>query len=540
MAEQRAEDLLARLKELESRRSLWESHWNEVAQYVLPRKQDIWRTVQPGAKKTTQLMDSTGVDSNLKLASHLLGNLCPNDQRWFALRARNPALNELEAVSTWMHEATSRIHEEIAISNYGVEIFELFLDLGCFGTGDLNIEEGEKTTLNFRNWTIRDIFVAENRWGLVDTVFRKFEYTARQAIQHFGVEAVSEDIRKADRAADQRDTKFEFVHIVMPRIDRQAGKIDRLNKPFASIYVELKAKAIISEGGYDEMPHCVPRFTKASGEVYGRSPGMFALPEMKMLNVMCRTTIKGAQKKVDPTMLVSSEANLHPLRAIPGGIMYYDPSPIRGGGKPEPLLTGGDPGLGIDMEELRRQKIERAFFVDLFLMISQSDQRMTATEVIERVEERVTVLGPTLGRLIADLFNPLVHRCLGILGRAGQLPPLPPEMEGQDYDIEYISKLALAMKLMETRAVTNTLAVTAPLLAADPMLMDNIEGDETFRGIARRMGMAPPFIRSIERRDELRALRAEKQQQAEALAAAGQVAEAAGKVGMKVPVGEGV
>ena len=58
--------------------------------------------------------------------------------------------------------------------------------------------------------------------------------------------------------------------------------------PFESVYLEYKNGNELSVGGFKEFPFVVPRYLKASNEIYGRSPAMTALPDVKMLNISSR------------------------------------------------------------------------------------------------------------------------------------------------------------------------------------------------------------------------------------------------------------
>ena len=97
-----------------------------------------------------------------------------------------------------------------------------------------------------------------------------------------------------------------------------------------------------------------------------------------------------------------------------------------------------------EMEEQKRTSIKRAFFVDLFLLLANYTDQMTATEVAERVNEKMLILGPMLGRLMSELLDPIITRTFNILLRLKKIPPPPPELANQDYKVKYISPLAKA------------------------------------------------------------------------------------------------
>ena len=115
----------------------------------------------------------------------------------------------------------------------------------------------------------------------------------------------------------------EFVHVVRPRLDFDPDKKDKKNMPFQSIYMEYETGHIISVGGFKENPYVIPRYLKASTETYGRSPGMNALPDVKVLNKRVENALKAAAKQIDRPLLIPDDGMIAPVRMSPGSINYY-------------------------------------------------------------------------------------------------------------------------------------------------------------------------------------------------------------------------
>ncbi len=523
MIEQKqVEEIIKRLEKMKSDRSQWESHWEEVTEYVAPRYSGISTTNTKGGKRMEKVFDCTAIDANDVFASGMYGHLC--NGRWFLLKDKNPESQEAQ----WFGEASRILLEELAMSNYGQVIHEYFKKLGSIGTACLFEEQGEpgSPALNFREFNIKNYYILENSKGLVDTLYRKFQYTPRQAVQEWGEENVGRSIQKAYK--DKKEDLFDFIHAIYPREDRDDTKRDKENMPFASVYIAVKDKKVIEEDGYSEKPFMVTRIDKESEEIYGRSIGMKMLPEIKLLNKIVKTTLRAAEKVVDPPLQVPDDGFISPFKTVPGGLMYY-----RAGtqDRVDPLNTNADIGLGLEMEDRRRESINRAWFVDLFLLLADK-KSMTATEVLERVEEKLLLLGPMLGRLQSDLFNPLVDRSLGVLSRAGRLPPVPEGIE--EYEIEYLGKLAIAMRLMEVKAMRDTMGYIEPFVTLNPTLMDNFDEDKVVRGISERLGLPADWLREREDIEAIRESRAQQQQMQQMLEAGGQIADAVPKVSGKV------
>ena len=516
------EDIIKRVEKMKSDRATWESHWEEVTEYVAPRYGGITGVKTKGGKRMETVFDCTAIDANDIFAAGMYGHLC--NGRWLLLKDRNPDSQD----SWWFGEAGRVLLEELALSNFGQMIHNYFKKLGSIGTACLFLEKGEpgKPGLNFREFDISNYYIKENSKGLVDTLYRKFTYTPRQAMQEWPDIDLGPSIRKAFES--KKEDPFDFIHAVFPREERDDSKVDKENMMYASIYLAVKDKKIIEESGYPQLPFMVTRIDKESNEVYGRSIGMKKLPEIKLLNKMVKTVLKAAEKVVDPPLQVPDDGFISPFKTTPGGLMYY-----KGGSQDriEPLNTDANIGLGLEMEDKRRETINRAFYVDLFLLLAEK-KNMTATEVLERVEEKLLLLGPMLGRLQSELFNPLVDRALGILMMSGKLPPVPEGIE--EYEIEYLGKLAIAMRLIEVKAMRDTIGYVAPFMEVNPAVMDNFDDDKITRGISERMGIPSDWLRKIDDVKGIREGRAQQQQQQQALAMAGEAAKAAPGLSGKV------
>jgi hypothetical protein len=336
----------------------------------------------------------------------------------------------------------------------------------------------------------------------VDTVFRKFKMTARQILQRFGKDNAPERVKK-DSENDPY-VEHTIIHVVHPRSEAK-GKFAK-DKPFASIYYHLDSKVLLSESGFDSMPFCVPRMNKDSVSIWGRSPAMNALPDTKMLNKMSEVTIRAAQKQIDPPLMVPDDGFILPVRTTPGALNFY-----RTGTRDrlEPLQVGANNPLGLNMEEQRRQAIREAFYVDQ-LITPQSGPRMTATQTLQLAEERMRILGPVLGRLQAELLQPLISRTFELLLRNRQLPEAPEMLQGQNIDIEYVSPLAKAQKLTDLQSTMRGLEVMMQLGEMIPV-GDYIDTDGLIKYISEVTGMPSKVLRSEE---EIAEIKEQKEAQA--------------------------
>ena len=516
----KAKNLLKRYDRLKSQRQNWESHWQEVADYMQPRKADVTKTRSKGDKRTELIFDGSPLQSVELLAASLHGMLTNPSTPWFSLRFKQNDMENEDEAKEWLEDATEVMYTAFNKSNFQQEIFELYHDLITFGTAAMFIEEDDEDILKFSTRHINEIFIAENDKGRIDTVFRKFSLSARAVIQKFG----DVSINIATKANKDPYEEVEIMHAVYPRSDFDPKKQDKQNMPFESVYLDAESGDELSVSGFREFPFVVPRYLKASHEIYGRSPAMTALPDVKMLNEMSKTTIKSAQKQVDPPLLVPDDGFMLPVRTVPGGLNFY-----RAGTRDriEPLNIGANTPLGLNMEEQRRNSIRNAFYVNQLMM--QSGPQMTATEVIQRNEEKMRLLGPVLGRLQSELLKPLIDRAFALILRKNLFRPAPEFLAGQDIEIEYVSPLAKAQKSTELSSIMRAIEILGSLSNVAPVF-DHINMDKLVRHLADIVGVPQKILKPQSELNAERQQAAQQQEQMQQMQQVQQLAEAGGKV----------
>ena len=517
---EKAKILLSRFDRLKSQRQNWESHWQEVADYMQPRKADVTKSRSKGDKRTELIFDSSPLQSVELLSASLHGMLTNPSTPWFSLKFKNEDMEGEDEAKLWLESATEVMYSAFNQSNFQQEIFELYHDLITFGTAAMFIEEDDEDNLKFSTRHINEIYISENEKGRIDTVFRKFRISARAAIRKFG--NVSNNI--AVIAKKDPYEEVEILHAVYPRDDYNPKKQDTENMQFESIYLDADSGEELSVSGFREFPFVVPRYLKASHEIYGRSPAMTALPDVKMLNEMSKTIIKSAQKQVDPPLLVPDDGFLLPVRTVPGGLNFY-----RAGTRDriEPLNIGANTPLGLNMEEQRRNSIRNAFYVNQLMM--QSGPQMTATEVIQRNEEKMRLLGPVLGRLQSELLKPLIDRCFALILRKNLFRPAPEFLAGQDIEIEYVSPLAKAQKSTELSSIMRAIEILGSLSNVAPVF-DHINMDKLVRHLADIVGVPQKILKPQSELNAERQQAAQQQEQMQQMQQVQQLAEAGGKV----------
>lgn len=523
MADSRADEIIRRQERMFADRTIFEQHWREIAERILPRS-DVFMRVNrpPGYKNTEKVFDATGNLALERFAAAMESMLTPRTQRWHKLSCKDDALDNIPAVKAYLDEVTQILFNVryAPRANFASQANEVYMSLGAFGTGGMFIDDA-MTGIRYRSIHLSEMFIQENHQGVVDTVHRRFNMTARQAVQRFGEKVLSERIRTA--AEKTPEQTFAFLHCVMPNEEIKPSRKDFRGMPFASMYISLEDRDIVQEGGYRAMPYAVGRYVTGPKEIYGRSPAMTALPDIKMVNEMSKTVIRAAHKVIDPPLLLQEDGALQAFDLRPGALNFGGVND-QGQQVVHPLQTGARVDIGLDMMEQRRKTINDAFLVTLFQILVDAPQ-MTATEAMLRAQEKGALLAPTMGRQQSEFLGPLIEREIDILSKAGVLPPMPDELieAGGLVEIEYVSPLNRAQRAEEGVAIMRTLESVTPLAQIDPSVLDVFDPQAIARELADINGVPAKVIRSEEQLDAIKAQKAQAQQ-AQALLQAAPVA----------------
>jgi len=513
-----------RLDKLEADRGTWESHWQEILDYVMPRKAEITFLRSRGEKRTEVLFDSTAITANNLLAASLQGTLTSPSLPWFSLKLRDDDANKVRDIQIWLEDTARRMYAVFNESNFNTEVHEMYLDLCSVGTSAIFVEEANEGFiqggLHFNTLHIAEYFIQENSTGRVDTLYRKYKMTARQAVQEFGEDNVGTKIKEAVKA--KPDTQFNFIHAVEPTSDyeRSVGMKAKTKLPFHSCHVCFEDKMVVRTGGYNEFPYLVPRWSKATGEIFGRSPSYNALPDIKTLNKAVEIGLKAWAKAIDPPLLVTDDGVIGRVRMTPAGITV-----VRSDTAIKPLQIGSNWQITDLKENQLRTAIRQAYYSDQLQL--QEGPQMTATEVQVRYELMQRLLGPTLGRFQTEFLNPLIERVFGIMMRADALMPRPEAMSGLNMDIEYVGPLARSQRMEEAIAVERLYQLAMQVVQVDPTVMDVIDHEQAIRMRATLLGVPKTVLRGEDEVAEIREQRAAAQQQAQEQAMAQQQADTA-------------
>jgi hypothetical protein len=516
-----AEAALLRWGDMEIEQKKWLTLWQELADFIQPRKGNIAFKRSSAQQQTDRMFDSTAPHANELLAASMQGALTSASTRWFSLRLKGVELKKDHELNKALEACSDDMFDAYNDSNFASETHELYLDMPCFGTAAISVEEREPTlitpggALRFSAFPPGSFAIDEDAEGDVDTVYKKFSLSARAAAASFGEAKVGKQVLAALK--QNSNERFDFLQCVYPRTDIPLNLSNRAlpatKWPYGSLTVDMQGRCVVRESGYQEKAIMVPRWTKTSGEVYGRGPGVIALPDIKTLNKAVELKLKAWAKVVDPPLMVRDEGVVGNVQFRSAGITYVrDMEAIK-------ALTelGGNLQVADMEEEKLREAIKRMFYSDQ-LQMQQGGPQMTAYETQVRFELMQRVMGPTLGRTTVEWLNPCTNRVFWI--RLRRSPKDSPYRKVQDWckknnvalDVEYEGPLAKAQRLAESTAMQRFFQIILPLTQIHPEIMDNIDLDFVVRAHADSVGTPAGMIVSMDKVTAIRNIKVQQQQ----------------------------
>lgn len=486
--------ILAEQKAMENDRSLFEQLWQEIAERILPRSAEFRGKRQKGGKRTEKAIDATAGLALQKFGAAIESVLTPRTQKWHTLsNERFTDDDEVQAYFQAVRDVLFRLRYA-PWANFASQSHEHYISSGAFGTGCTFIDNVVGKGPRYCTYHLREIYFTENFQGMIDIVHRKYCMTARQAIQQFGKENLPEAI--LNTAMRDPSKEFQFLHRVEPNEDRNPEREDAEGMPFKSIHIAMEGKKIVQRGGYRSQPYAISRYYTAPGEVYGRSPAMVVLPDIKILNEISKTIIEAGQMAVRPPLLLPEDGILQPFKMMPGALNYGGIA--RDGTQlAKPLETGADFSVAMALMDQKRQVVNDGFFITLFQILVDNPQ-MTATEAMLRAQEKGQLLAPTAGRIQSEFLGTMILREIDIAYQNGLLPEPPEQLRrvGGEYEIEYTSPLTRLQMSEEATGIMNTINAAATIGQFDQNIAKSIDGTAALRFISKASGAPIQIVKT--------------------------------------------
>jgi hypothetical protein len=486
--------LYTRWGQLKTERASWWAHWQELTTYILPRNGRYFRQDRDkGWRRHNNIYDNTGTRALRTLGAGMMAGATSPARPWFRLATADPDLNSYQPVKLWLDDVTKRMQVVFQRSNTYRSLHGMYEELGCFGTASSIILPDHQNVVHHYPVTTGEYCIAQDYQGRVCTMYREFEKTVGEIVKEFGYKNCSNTVQSMYNNGNL-DKWIPIIHAIEPRADRDIRKKDSLNMPFASYYFEVGGdpNKFLRQGGFKQFPAVVPRWAVTGGDIYGNSPGMEVLGDIKQLQHEQLRKAQAIDYQTKPPLQAPTSMKNRDVEMLPGGVTFYD-------GQTAGIKTAFEVNLDLnallmDIQDVR-ERVRGGFYADLFLMLANAtDTRMTATEVAERHEEKLLMLGPVLERLHNELLDPLIDITFTRMLEAGIIPPAPPELQGMDLSVDFVSMLAQAQRAIGVNGIDRFVGNLGQVATFKPEVLDKFNSDEWVDSYSDMLGVDPKLI----------------------------------------------
>lgn len=442
-----------------NRRSQFEEHWSDLSRVLLPTRQGFTQTVVDGDYRMENIFDGTPMQAARSLANTVGAMIRPEGQTLAEVKAQDDALNQQGEVQEWMGRATEILDSHIRnpLARFRQATGEVDLDLVVMGTGILFVGLAQsQENLIFQSVHLKDGYPMFDDEGNPYGMYRTKKMFIWQAELKFGKKNLSKDVQEKIEN-DNTDDRIDLLYWVGNRKNQTVeNPVFSKDFPIEELWMEMQTKHIIAEGGFHEFPFVIPRWDTTTGEEYGRSPGMVALPDSNTLQSMGETILVAGQRLADPPIMAPNDGAFQEVMTYPGGISYYDVETAASvGGNPFfPMISGNNLPVTRDMQTDIRNQVAAAFFKNI-LNLPQGGPQMTATEIIQRKDEFIREVGPVFGRFQTDYNEPMVDRSFRLLMREEAFGEIPEVLSGQNIKFEFDLPVDKIKKQVQSAAATD-------------------------------------------------------------------------------------
>lgn len=532
-----------RFEVLKSRRSSWLSHYQELAENILPRLGRFYTTEpRDGDKRNDKIINSTPTYGLRAISSGMLAGMSSPTSPWMDLLPPNEVLMENARVKEYLQSAKKRMYTAFSKSNVYRSLQKIYEEAALFGTGAMLVEEDTRGVIRTMTFTAGEYMLARDWFGKVAAFYREFEMTAEAIYSRFGEDNIPNTVKNA---YDRGDYERRFV--IRHCIEKNDGKFDlglSQDREFRGAYWVVGSSQndkseFLEVVGYHECPIMAPAWYLNAGDDYGTSPAMDALGDCKQLQQCEIDKLSALPYGYKPPMIAPISMAGRKSSILPGSATYLTPEEIaQGAYRPAYQVNQSTQELSQEIMNIER-RLNKTMFVDLFLMLASTDRRqITAREIEERASEKMLMLGPVLMNFNEDLHDPLIDRTFAIMQRNGLMPEPPVELEGIDLKVEYTSVLARAQRNIEAENIDRLVASTANLAGLKPEAIDKLNIDEAINDYSEIYGVNPKIVFSDEEAKQAREERMQQVQQQQAMQQAAAMADMASKAG-NIPTGQG-
>jgi len=516
----------------------WFSAYRELASYIDPTKGIFDDNINsPKLIDGKKILDSESARAVRIFASGMMSGLTSPSRKWFKLKIKGYENTRETDILKFLNYLEDEMYSIFDSSNiYGI-LTSIYEEIAIFGTASAMFLSDPFKIIKGRNFTAGEYFLGSSTSGVVDIFCRKYFLTVEQLINEFGIENVSSNVKQAYQNGEYN--KPVKVNMMILKNDRyvEGSSLFKYN----SYYWEdsSKEKEFLAVRGFKSYPIVSPRWeVSTSIDVYGKSPSWFALPDIKMLQKLQHDKLVAVDKVVNPPVVIDGSSQVTSLNLMPSGITRVSSLSPEGSVRPAYQIQPDLNALMITINETK-QNIRSKYYVDLFLAITNIDKsNVTATEIAQRHEEKLLMLGPVYDRLKNELLNPLIERTFELMIENGRIKEFPEKLAGKEIKIEYISLLAQAQKMIGLSALERTTSFVASISPLNPAILDMFNIEEAVKSHAMMTGVDPNILRNEEEILRIRKEREDKQRMIEDLAVAESLSKTSANLSKAKMIGE--
>lgn len=462
------------------------------------------------------------------LASGLQWGITSPTRPWVKLGFNDDAIMQDSEVLNWLHSVEQIVLTMLSRGHFYPENQQFYLELGCFGTAAMFIEEDHTTGINCRTFTAGEYAIGLNAKHMPNAFARTISLKRDQMAEKFG-----EGFDYSSR--DAINGYYTVKHLICPNKDYNADKIDKLSMKYREYYwIDGRGSGsneFLSIGGYHEFPVTVGRWSTKGADVYGTGPGIWAMGDAKQIQVMARDITTGAELMVKPPVQAPSDILSNGgINLMPAAANYYNPTGQSDGGIRPVFETKMDFSGALAVQQAVEECIKEHFNTKVFQLLSDMEKgTRTAREVIELSAEKMSQMGPLVDRMETEILPQTIERVLAIGFRLNAFPPAPDIVQGRTMEVSYVSILAQAQKQSAITPIVDTVGQVIEMATATqlPEILDKIDFDEVVDQIGGLNGVPPSIIKSDDIVAKIREARAQQQQAMNQAAMMAQGAQAA-------------
>jgi hypothetical protein len=503
-----------------------ETEWKDLARQIAPVAGDFLPSSDPLRDRNSlrgSIINPAGAIALRTMVSGFESGATNKAMPWVQFKMQDPDLNRYKPVKEFLEIVKNTVLETFIKSNIYKIFPKVYRDLGLFATGGMSVVEGRKSPLHCTHFPVGSFLLGTDEEDRVNTVIREYKMTAEQMVHEFGEKKVSSRVKSAyDRG--NYDQWFDVIWMVEPNPEAREDYLFSKHMPFKSTKWEpSESGEPLSLSGFPEFPMMFPRWDVEGVSPYGTDcPAMLAFGSTKSLQSREREGLNALHKAVNPPM--AGPTGMERPSQIPGSVTIEPQGPGQGF-RPAVQINPHFAEMRGSCDKVENT-IDKIFYSDLFLMLSNSqDQTKTAYEVARLEDEKRIQLSSVVTRINDEMLDPLVERTLGVLFRAGKLPPAPPEMQDQMMAFEYVSIISQAMKSVGITAIERGAQFIGANMVNFPEMRDKINPDKMVDQYFERIGTPPDIIHDDNETATIRQDRAQRDQMAQAAASMGTAAQ---------------